>query len=150
MEDNTFYVYVHFDMETHDIVYIGKGKYGRAWDVTRARGDHKEHQEWMMEMCRQGYVPSDWVSIAQSGMTEKEALELEKRMLHNTGVTRFNRQGGQRNHMSKLTDKQAIEIFIRCKNGEGHQKLADEFKVSRSAVSMIASRKQWKTVTAGL
>jgi len=83
-------------------------------------------------------------------MTEKEAFELEKRMLHKTGVTRFNRQSGERNHQSKLTDKQAIEIFLRCKQGEGHQKLADEFDVSRSAVSMIASRRQWKTTTAGL
>lgn len=150
MQDSTFYVYTHHDMETQDIVYIGKGKYGRAWDVTRSRGQHKEHQECMMEMCRQGYVPSDWVSIVQSGMTEKEAFELETKMFHNTGITRFNRQGGERNHMAKLTDKQAIDIFLRCKAGEKHQKLADEFGVCRTAVSMIASRKQWKTTTAGL
>jgi hypothetical protein len=150
MEDRTFYVYVHLDMETQEIVYIGKGKHGRAWDVTRSRNGHKEHQEWMMDLCRQGFVPNDWVSVVQSYMTEKEAFELEKTMLHNTGVTRFNRQSGERNHQSKLTDKQAIEIFLRCKQGEGHQKLADEFEVSRSAVSMIASRRQWKTTTAGL
>jgi transcriptional regulator len=52
--------------------------------------------------------------------------------------------------MAKLTDEQAIDIFLRCKAGEKHQKLADEFGVCRSAVSMIASRRQWKTTTAGL
>ena len=150
MEDRTYYTYCHREPISGEIVYIGKGKHGRAWDVTRARGQHKEHQEWMLHLSKEGYIPRDWVHIGSTRLTEKEAFMLEKDWLHKNGTTRFNRQSGERNHQSKLTDKQAIEIFLRCKQGENHQKLADEFEVSRSAVSMIASRKQWKTTTAGL
>lgn len=37
-----FYVYTHTDPITELVVYIGKGCHGRAWDVTRCRGQHKE------------------------------------------------------------------------------------------------------------
>lgn len=150
MEDRTYYTYCHREPISGEIVYIGKGKHGRAWDVTRARGQHKEHQEWMLNLSKEGYIPRDWVFIGSTQLTEKEAFKLEKEWLHLHGRTRFNKQGGERNHMSKLTDEQAKYIFLKCREGASHQELADQFKVSRSAVSMIASRKQWKTVTAGL
>jgi hypothetical protein len=150
MENQSFYVYTHHDLSTREIVYIGKGKHGRAWDVTRSRNTHKEHQEWMLELCKKGWVPSDWVQIVATGLTEKEAFDIEKRMLHKNGTTRFNRQGGEKNHQAKLTNEQAREIFLRCKAGENHTKLSLEYGVCRPAISMIATRRQWKTVTVGL
>ena len=105
----------------------------------------------MIALTKKGYIPSDWVVIYDTGLTEKAAFEVETKRLHSNGTTRFNRQGGERNHRAKLTDEQAKEIFIRCVfNKEKHKDVADEFGVCRSAVSLIATRKQWKTVTAGL
>ncbi len=150
MEDRSFYVYTHHDFNTQEIVYIGKGKHGRAWDVTRSRAANKEHQDWMIGMCKEGLVPSDWVEIICTGLTEKEAFEIETKMLHKHGVTRFNQQGGEKNHKAKLTNEQAKEIFVRCKAGENHTKLSIEYGVCRAAITMIATRRQWKTVTAGL
>ena len=49
MDSNNYCVYIHVDPRNGNLVYVGKGKYGRAWDVTRARAGHHEHSEWMKE-----------------------------------------------------------------------------------------------------
>lgn len=146
---NNFYVYIHFDPQTKEIVYVGKGKYGRAWDVTRARKESPEHQEWMMLQSELGYLPTDWVQIEGRNLTESEAFQLEKKTLHRNGVTRFNRQSGEKQHQAKLTDKQAIEIYHRVwKNKEKIRTLAKEFGVSPACIYMIRDKKQWKTTLA--
>jgi hypothetical protein len=147
LNDKIYYVYLHCDPVSNEIVYVGKGCYGRAWDVTRNRVGHPEHLAWLKQLSAKGYLPSDWVEIISKNLSEAEAFSLEKQTLHMVGTRRFNRQSGERNYQSKLTDKQACEIFIR---DEPHKKLAEEFGVSRSAISMIKSRKQWRAATACL
>lgn len=149
MSDPIFYVYIHRSPIDHELVYVGKGCGGRAWDVTRNRGEHHDHQKWMQNLMEMGYLPSDWVTIVYRGLTEEDAFSKEKEFLHSNGTTRFNRQSGERNNQAKLTDAQVKEIFIRAKK-QNHQELANEFGVSRSAISMIASRKQWRATTACL
>ena len=146
--DNVYYVYVHNHPKTNETVYVGKGCYGRAWDVTRNRNGHPDHLSWMKTLCEEGYLPYDWVWIIHKGLSEKEAFEKEKEYLHKHGTTRFNRQSGERNNKAKLTDTQALNIYDRCLTGESKRKIAIEFGVSPSAVHMIANRKQWKAVTA--
>lgn len=142
-------MYLHRCPLTRDVVYVGKGCYGRAWDVTRNRTGHPEHVEWMKELSVNfGFVPNDWVEILRRQLDEKDALTVEKNWLHTNGCPRFNRQSGERNYQAKLTDDQARSIYKRAK--ENHGKLAEEFNVSRSCISMIASRKQWKAATACL
>ena len=147
---NNFYVYLHTDPRTQEVVYVGKGKHGRAWDVTRCRTDNKEHQNWMLELSELGFIPTDWVSILYKNHTENGALQLEKEYLHLHGVLRFNRQSGERQHQAKMTDAQALEAYAMVKAGAKQQEVADKFGVSRSAISMLASGKQWKAVTAGV
>lgn len=51
---------------------------------------------------------------------------------------------GSMNNMSKITEKEALEIF----NGDGcFQDIADAYGISRSTVSMIKSGKRWAHVT---
>lgn len=112
---------------------------------------HPDHIKWMMELQYQGYTPQDWVCFLYKGLSESEAFELETKHRHNTKLYKFDRMCGEKNHQSKLTDKQVLEIFLLCKKKERtHKQIAQEFGVSRTAVSMIASRKQWKAVTACL
>ncbi len=96
-----------------------------------------------------GYTPDDWVVIMWKGLSEQEALEKEKTYLHTKGCPRFNRQSGERNYQAKLTDEQARDIYRRAPT-TNHGDLAVEYGVSRSAISMIASRKQWRAATACL
>ncbi len=149
MSGGIHYVYIHVDPRTCETVYVGKGVHGRAWDATRNRGTNPKHLEWMLELAKQGYTPDEWVVIINKGLTDKEALKQEKDYLHKIGRTKFNMQGGERNHMAKLTDLQALEIYRRAKAGEPHAVLAREFGVCRPNISMIATRKQWRVVTAG-
>ncbi len=156
-----YYVYTHTDPRSHELVYIGKGcgnRFkdlnrkgcgGRAWDVTRNRGGHLEHQIWMQNLMIEGYIPSDWVTVIYRNLSELEAFSKEKLTLHTNGTTRFNRQSGERNYQAKLSDEQAREIYVRAKT-ENHSALAVEFKVSRAAISMINTRKQWKAATANI
>jgi hypothetical protein len=149
--NNIYYVYFHRNPYTEEIVYIGKGCHGRAWDVTRCRNQHKEHQDWMKHLCLSGYLPSDWVEIVEKELTEEEANKAEKRYIHNIGP-KFNRQGGETNNKAKLTNEQAIEIYELANQKKSnpkqplHQELADKYGVSRACISMIAAVKQWKSV----
>ncbi len=146
-----YYVYQHFDPLTKEIVYIGKGCHGRAWDVTRCRNEHKEHQSWMKSLCSKGFIPTDWVYIVKRGLLEEEAYTLEHDLI-NQGCPLFNRQSGEKQHQAKLTNQQAIEIYELANQKKVtpryplHQELANKYNVSRACISMIANVKQWKAV----
>lgn len=144
-----YYVYLHIDPETKEIVYIGKGSGGRAWDVTRDRNHHIEHLTWMKNLISKGFLPCDWVEIKSKSLSDAEARKEELKLLHNQ-LTKFNRQSGERQHQAKLTNEQVINIYKRVHNKEKPVDLAKEFGVSKAAVYMIANRKQWKSVTAGV
>lgn len=101
----------------------------------------------MKDLSLLGYLPTAWTRIIESGLSEQQAFKAEKDRLHSIGGTIFNGQSGERNYQVKLTNEQAREIF---KRPETHARLAEEFKVSRSAISMIKSRKQWRAATACL
>lgn len=151
LSSKIFYVYLHQDPTTKEIVYAGKGKYGRAWDVTRVRSQgHHQHCEWLKQQSELGFLPSDWVVILYKGLAEKEAYQLENEYIVNH-TPRFNRGQhiGETNHCAKLTDDQARELFVRS-HKERIGDLAKEFAVSPAAIYHIKNRKQWRTATAGL
>ena len=148
---SNYYVYVHFEPDYElEIVYVGKGKYGRAWDVTRNRKYNSEHFEWMEELYELGYLPTDWTKIIHRGLSEKDAFDIEKAYMHNNGAPVFNKNAGQYNHQAKLTNEQAREAYRLAKSGMLHQEIADLYGVGRSTISMIACGNQWKAATADL
>jgi len=69
---DNFYVYQHLDDEGN-IVYIGKGRYARAWRHERR---NSEHSKWMGEQ-----LPFLKVCIVWSDLDETKALELERKMI---------------------------------------------------------------------
>jgi hypothetical protein len=53
---------------------------------------------------------------------------------------------GSKHNLSKLTEENVVDILRRVNNGECQAKLAREFKVSYSRISMIANGHEWKHV----
>ena len=144
---SNYYVYYHVDPDTYEIVYVGKGLHGRAWDVTRNRGGNIGHLDWMKSLTDKGYLPCDWVSIVRRGLSEQDAFALEKSHLHRIGVTKFNRQCGDKQHQSKLTNEAAKEVFyLSWVNGLDRSGIATQYGVCPSNVSMIKHKRQWKSV----
>lgn len=144
-----YYVYTHHDPVTHELMYIGKGSGGRAWDVSRNRSENPLHQKWMLCLLENGYLPIDWTDIESKNLTNEEARKRELQLIH-TNPSRFNRQSGENQHQSKLTNNQAIEIYKRIHTGEKARALSEEFKVSRAAIYHIKNKNQWKAVLAGV
>ena len=69
---NNYYVYQHID-EDGSVVYVGKGRYARAW---RHEKRDPEHSQWMSEV-----LPLLNVKFAFIGCTELQALQLEKELI---------------------------------------------------------------------
>jgi hypothetical protein len=69
---NNYYVYQHIN-EDGEIVYVGKGRYARAW---RHEKRNPEHSSWMANQ-----LPLLNVKIAFKDCTEEQAYKLEKEMI---------------------------------------------------------------------
>lgn len=149
MSSKVFYVYAHKDPDTGEVVYVGSGSLGRAWDVSRNRSGNTEHRDWLLSLSDRGYLPTDWVEVLHKGLSQSEARDMEHSYLHKDGVTRFNRQCGERQHQSKLTNEQAVEIFKLSWSGKmSRGEIAEKYGICPSNVSMIKHKKQWKSVLA--
>ena len=54
---------------------------------------------------------------------------------------------GTKNHFSKITDDQVLEIYRRVHRGENQYSLSDEFGVSQTTVSDIKRGHRWGWLT---
>jgi hypothetical protein len=55
---------------------------------------------------------------------------------------------GENTTQAKLTEEKVIQILRKLKSGEPQKQIAKEFLISRTAVSAIATRRNWKHVSA--
>ena len=69
--------YVYYHRRDGKIVYIGKGKDGRAWYNKR---NHPEHTQWATN-CIHNNTWGDHVRIIEGSLSEAEAYQLEKRLI---------------------------------------------------------------------
>lgn len=65
-----YYVYYHINNESNEVFYIGKGKGDRAWSMNR-------NCDWLEYVNNNDYR----ASILCSGLSEEEALAIEKAMI---------------------------------------------------------------------
>lgn len=91
------YVYIHFHPEREtEVVYVGKGTRGRAWDDTRRCPDHRR---WLRDWQNLGYAPDQFVKVVKRKLTSREA-ELEERKLiasyRTHGATLFNKSSNKK------------------------------------------------------
>ena len=71
--ENKYYVYFH--MKEGQIVYIGKGSGGRAWNTART---NDYHSEWLEESILNN---TNFVHMAATRLGEKEAYDLESSLI---------------------------------------------------------------------
>lgn len=82
----TYYVYDHFDPVSGEVVYIGLGTMGRAWDASTRTATHKE---WCIRLSERGYTPDQYVRLRVRGLRRLAALQLERRAIE-AAKPRFN------------------------------------------------------------
>jgi hypothetical protein len=89
---NVYYVYEHWRPDTGVCFYVGKGKNKRAY-IMKNRSDH--HQKIINKIHKNGMCVE--VRLFASGLTESEALEIEKsRISHwrKLGINLSNKTNG--------------------------------------------------------
>ncbi len=146
------YVYVHINPDDFSIVYVGKGSKERAWNVRR-RGS-APHSSFLNNLEALGYCPADWAFVLYSGLTLREALDLERELILKIRpiFNRFlidvgNAGHGEDNPRSKLTAEMVLEIRrLYEETNLSHRQLAELFNVSKSAITSVISRRTWDHV----
>lgn len=141
-----FYVYIHFHPESKEVVYVGKGTAGRAWQCGYStakapdglRGNRtKEHQQWIEKLLFVGYTPSDYVQIIAQGLDKKSAYRFEAELTEQhkiAGAKLFNRSCYGRTDILVLTPntlKTAAQLRV---DGLSYAKIAKQLEVSTMAV----------------
>jgi hypothetical protein len=109
--DFGFYVYQHRRLDSGEVFYVGKGCDDRAWSV-----EGRNHL-WRRIACDCGRR----VEIVRVGLSEKDAFDLERRMIHelrSAGVQLANIQSG-RGAGSNETRKRLIVPTV-VYNGENY------------------------------
>lgn len=89
---NRYYWYKHIDPDTKEVVYVGHGSGGRAWQCGSSHSPLRsdEHCKWADELLNRGVTPDEWVEIGDRGLTKKEAKEVEHELIHQL-KPKFNR-----------------------------------------------------------
>ena len=84
------YVYSYVD-EERNIVYIGHGCKGRAWNCGYMKGDTEQRNDWKQAQIAKGRLPCDWVDILFKGLCKEDAKEIEKELieLHRPALNRI-------------------------------------------------------------
>ena len=82
------YVYKHIDEESN-IVYIGVGRDGRAWDFSMRRDP--EHSMWLVSEMLKGRGPQEISILIDSLIIYSEASDLETKLIKEI-KPRFNRE----------------------------------------------------------
>lgn len=87
-----YYAYFHRDPETDIIVYVGVGTLDRAWQVNNRS---KEHKEWLVHYCNEGYLLNEIVQLGGSGMPRSMALKHEVELIdeHRPKFNKWRNQG---------------------------------------------------------
>ena len=83
------YVYVHKD-SAGNILYVGIGRDGRAWDYSLRRD--AEHSEWLVSQLLLGRGYQDITILVGTRLTRRDAAELENEMIKDLQPI-FNRLG---------------------------------------------------------
>lgn len=90
---------------------------------------------------KKDYIMSDKAKEnIRQGINEKRYTEEYAQKLSDT-------KKGTKNHQSKLTEKQVIEIRNLHKTGQwSHQAIADRYNVKRPTISDIINKRTWKHI----
>jgi len=72
-KNGCFYVYYHINKNTGEIVYIGKGKHNRAWNLS----DKSRNEDWVNYKNKNDII----VKIIVADLDEEEAFIIERELI---------------------------------------------------------------------
>lgn len=78
------YVYMHVCPKTQECLYVGHGRFERAWRCSTSGNQKlyghrcKEHSEYLMQLQLEGFIPYDWCTIIYTRLDKKRACQLEQ------------------------------------------------------------------------
>jgi hypothetical protein len=127
---DAYYVYVY--KEGANVVYVGMGQKGRAWNCGYMRGETEERQKWKEKQIAKGNLPGDWVTVVERGLSKSEAKELETFMIKEI-KPRLNRLHNT-NHDHSRTPLDLKKIKQLRKDGVSYAKIALKLGVSTMTV----------------
>ncbi len=88
-----YYVYIHVDPATKEVLYVGKGTRHRAWVYQESKWTKNEkyrsqpHLRRLCKLVRDGFLPGDWVKIVERSLTNRQALDREKEYIKKLSPT---------------------------------------------------------------
>lgn len=147
-----YYVYFHIDstikrpiilnqfMATGQVFYVGKGREQRAWNLKRNEG----HGKKLQHLKKNGITDEEIVYIYKSGLSEKQARELESKLIYFFGtIFEQDRKGCLVNLRTepKPRFKQPMEAFL--SNKQLH-KLKEEKTKKNIEIFSIEEREEIK------
>mgnify|MGYP000403917419 CR=1 FL=1 len=121
--DKQYYVYSYRDSDNDEVVYIGHGCKGRAWNCGYMKGDTEERNDWKSIQIAKGLLPCDWVVIERRGLSKQEAMDMEKRLIADLrpALNRLNNP----NHDFSSVSKEEVEYWEHLRNeGLSYAKIA--------------------------
>lgn len=123
-----YYVYKHVDPNTSELLYIGMGSGGRAWQVGKSHGPLRgeEHNEWSESLMAVGITPDKFVEIIQSGLEREEAYNLELSLIKEFRP-KFNKNFSR---STKLSSDQVHEARVLKETGISYEAIGRELSVS--------------------
>lgn len=142
--DRKYYVYAHVNPLERVFVttsecggnyrgnpfYIGKGSGNRARDLKRNQG----HGEILRKLIAKGLTADDVVHIVKDDMTEREAMELEAKLIYFFGTVYERDTGSQLYNL----DKSVRPVFVGAMQELGEKAMA----------KLLADEKNLKALTA--
>jgi len=127
-----YYVYFHKDLDTNEIVYVGKGSRGRAWHCAKSNSRSIEHANYLDVLIKTGHTPDEWVEIVESGMSSREAYKLESEIIWSLSI--FPKYNHKRDNCCILTSEQQSDIKFMREQGISYTKIANSIDVSTMTV----------------
>lgn len=128
-EEGIYYVYMHFDPKTNEILYVGMGKGSRAYatkttKVEQAAYGHRspEHSNHLDQLMNEGYLPHEWIEFISRGLERTTALIYEKEYI---GICKpkYNRKHGLK-HL-KFNKEDVLKFKELRKTGLYYSQIAD-------------------------
>ncbi len=135
-----YYVYIHIDPQTREILYVGEGSGQRAWmclgGYSEVRYGHRspQHARAIQELMKRGFLPCDWVHIIHRGLTKSEARRKEQEVIRKLSP-RFNRPMGKK--LLKINGAKLNKAVRLRASGLSYREVADQIDVATMTVYRV-------------
>ena len=138
-------MYVHFDPDTKEILYVGMGVGQRAYTINTSKISdvhyiHRspEHCEHLKLLMSKGYLPHEWIDFRHKCLDKDTARKFEKELIKEL-KPKYNRKHGIK---IMLFDEIGVrEIFKLRKEGLYYHQIAEKMGCSTMVAHRILNNK---------